>query len=304
MPLLKYHSPIDYVDTQLCKAQYIPTVKCWHCPDEVFVVIPYFGIGPIEEHLQGPSHAKQVRLRAIALSITISEALKIHGSTKAIAGGRINLASGQVSLSGFNEYYLANSGQPLLILAVKLGDINGLRHLLDQELSVARTDRSFRSALHWACKFGRLDMAELLMRHGASLYDFDTNFQTPFDLALSTKGIQVATLLINIEAAMQLEKSPRTALTTLALACHHGHPDVVKALVANGTNVNEGTFNCPLEVAIRCSSWRILEILLKAGANLQSIDHQELEKLASNGCLDYPDLQEKITLLKQYGLRL
>jgi hypothetical protein len=309
IPVLKDLRLDEPIDFQFFKAQYVPTIKCLHCPDDPFLVLPYYGIGYVEDHLNSASHARFVRLKEIAKSQTAREALLITAGARVITTALAKLGEGQPSIQGLNEDYSRRSGQTLLILSVKNAEVHILRHLLDEGLKVTgKDDWPRRSALHWSCILGRCDIAEILMRYGAKLDEPDRNFETPLDLARRSNGVDAAVSLIEVDARVRAEnKPPNAAETPLALACRYGDVAVIEAMIANGANVNEGGFNPPLEVAIKKASWSIVQTILAAGANVNSISFVARSTLigdAPYGGVVYPDSEEKISLLKQYGLRL
>jgi ankyrin repeat protein len=205
----------------------------------------------------------------------------------------------------------ALSDQTLLILAVKKHDIHVLEWLLKDGFKVQEKDSSQRSALHWACFLGRNDMAELLVRYGARLDERDAELQTPVDLALETSGVAVGMSLVQVLAQVQQKQSPRIRETALALACHLGQLTIVEAMIETGAGVNERGVNTPLELALRDATWPLVQVLLCAGAYTNTITHHHRVLLMNRrdgflvgggGKKDYADAENKIMLLKGYGL--
>ena len=303
VPMLHRPEPINLT---AYKFQFVPTVKCMDCPNEIFLVTPFYTIGPIEDHLNSPNHAHRVRLRWIAESKTARDALLVTTAPPVIVTALAKLANGDLSLPGLDELYSAKSGQPLLVLAVKNAAIHVLRHLLDEGLKVAGTDSVGRTALHWAYGAGRSDMAELLVRYGARVSTLDKWLGTPLELAVQSGGLNTGVALIEFEASVRREASPEASETPLALACRYGHLAIIERMIESGENVNEGRINLPLHVAVRKASWRVVQILLAAGANPQLIPLVDRLTLMGRGADDgvtYPDAKEKVALLKQHGLR-
>lgn len=313
-PVLDFAHHSNTFDLQLYKWQYVPTIKCSVCPNKVFLVMQYAEFSQIEEHFQSPSHGHRARLKEISASQTAREALMATAGPpmfKLIA----MLANGNRSITALNKDYFAKTQQTLLIIAIKNAEANVLSHLLAEGLNLLEKDCSQRTAMHWACLLERRHMVEILIRHDMSqmlmryprlLDGLDINGESPLDLVIQIQGIQAAVRLIELEAMIGMEQSPETSYTPLAVACHYGRLDVVEAVIADGADVNEARPNSALSVAIWRAPWRILRALLGAGADafaISKFDRDILSGRGKNNGTVYFDSEEKVEVLKQYGLR-
>lgn len=99
--------------------------------------------------------------------------------------------------------------------------------------------------------------------------------------------------------------------TPLVLACRFGQSSIVEAMIAAGADVNHGGVNSPLEVALRDAGWDMVQLLLHSNAKTSSISGlvRVLLKNKRDGFsvgqgTDYADAENKIMLLKGYGLDL
>jgi ankyrin repeat protein len=180
---------------------------------------------------------------------------------------------------------------------------------------VQEEDDMQRTALHWACELGHQDMAELLVRRGASLDTHDQQVQTPLDLSLKSDvatAVRLVQVLADVKfeeylADLRLDESMKAYKTAIVLACGFNRLAIVQGLVDAGADVNERSMNSPLAIAVRYSSWDVVQYLLSKGAAVQTIalfDLQELDKkmAGARAGSEYQDAAEKITLLSQYGL--
>lgn len=314
VPVLDFMHCSNDFDLNLYKWQCVPTIKCSVCPNKVFLVMQCFGFSHIEEHFNSPSHVRRARLKEISASQTVREALLVTAGSpmfKLLA----MLANGDRSIMALNREYFAKTQQTLLILAIKNDEANVLGHLLAEGLSLMEKDCSHRTAMHWACLFGRFNMVSMLLRHDMSgmpvryprLFDgLDINLKSPLDLVIQNQGIRAAVRLIEAEAMIGTELSPETSYTPLAVACHYSRLDVVKIMIADGADVNEGRPNSALLVAVWRAPSLIVHALLCAGADpvlISKLDRDILSGRGKEKGLAYLDSEEKVALLKQYGLQ-
>ena len=124
--------------------------------------------------------------------------------------------------------------------AVAMADVETVQHLLDQTPDLIHTYSSDGwTYLHRAAQFGRHDLADLLLRHGA-----DVN-------ARAHNGI---------------------ASTPLLCAVIGQHLDLVKYLIARGADVNLATSEgaTPLHKAAIGGDCRIVQLLLTHGARVDA----------------------------------
>jgi hypothetical protein len=74
--------------------------------------------------------------------------------------------------------------------ASRYGRLERVQALLDRKTPVDALDKNNKNctALHWACKFGHLHVVKLLIKHGASTNNIDTDGNSPLHFAAGTGG--------------------------------------------------------------------------------------------------------------------
>jgi len=163
----------------------------------------------------------------------------------------------------------AAAGRPPIIEAVRKGDGNALRALLQKGANVNETEGDGATALHWASYRDDLQSADALLKAGAKvnaandlgatalwaaaqngstamvkrLLDGGANpnlallsGETPLMVASRTGSAPVAELLIAKGA--DLNATATRKQTALMWAVGQKHPEVVKVLLAHGANVH------------------------------------------------------------------
>ena len=307
VPILR---PPQLVESAQFTLQYIPAIRCLDCvSNNIFPVKPNLGAALVEDHLHSTQHMQSIRLRYIARTRTAQAAVNTisrgRGATKALD----DLANQRLSLQSFSSWHYQVARQSLLILAVKIDDAHGLRHLLEEGLDVVELDPYGRTALHWACYRHKSTMIEILIGHGAKLNILDRCFDTPLALILRGHNVTAAIHLINAEARIRGQERPALADTPLMLACRYDQLEVVQEMIRLGADVNEAKVTSPLVEALRWASFKVVQVLLQAGATPHAVDwHEQLllrnkrDRLSLRYDTRYQDAQGKITLFKAYGL--
>mgnify|MGYP003580259589 FL=1 len=124
-------------------------------------------------------------------------------------------------------------------------------------------------AIRLAVEGGKVEVAKLLLEHGADKNAQDAYGQSLLMSAASSHGGEVMKLLIAAGADVD---APNTyQITPLAVAAEQGHLDLVNMLVAAGANVNarDTAGSTALTVAVLRGYKEIVEVLLKAGTDVQ-----------------------------------
>ena len=110
------------------------------------------------------------------------------------------------------------SDQRIIEVAVKIGDVDYVNKLIVEERPfLNHSDTHGRSLLYWACRYGHIEIVQLLFEH-----------------------------------SVNINSSDRDDITPLHIACIHEHYDVVKYLLANGVILHMvDNNNCsPLHYAV------------------------------------------------------
>ena len=186
--------------------------------------------------------------------------------------------------------------------AVRKGDKEAVRSLVQQRADVNAAQADGSTALAWAVHRDDLEMAELLIRGGANVNAENNLGVTPLSLACTNGSAAMVQKLVtaganpniplgtgetplmtcartgNVEAVKSLlargadanTKESRRGQNALMWAVAQKHAEVVRALVQNGADVHassQGGFT-PLLFAARVGDEDSARVLLQAGANV------------------------------------
>jgi cytochrome c len=120
--------------------------------------------------------------------------------------------------------------------AVKSGDVERVKVLIEQGEDVNQRARPFGTPLHQAAISGNAEMAELLLAKGADVNFNDPLLGTPLRVAAG-KGDEAVTAVL-IAGGADLAAGNAAGLTPLHAAAEGGHVAVVELLIENGADVN------------------------------------------------------------------
>lgn len=123
-----------------------------------------------------------------------------------------------------------------LIDAAKNGDAKTVRALVAQKVAVNQADADGSTALHYATRNDRTDIADLLIAAGADVNAATRYNVTPLSLACTNGDALLIEHLLHAGAAPNgTSEEGQTALMTAALT---GKVDAIKILLAHGAKVN------------------------------------------------------------------
>jgi ankyrin repeat protein len=171
----------------------------------------------------------------------------------------------------------------------KDGKLEAVRKLLEsKDIDVNVLDKKFgKTPLCWAAQHGQLDVAKLLLDHGADFDLADTIGRTPLLWAARYGHEKILQLLLgrhdSVEHKDKNERSP------LLLAAREGYLDVVKLLIKFGDKVDSKDINnqTPVSFAAMNGHFEIVMLLLGMGVNADlkesSHDRSPLSFAAENG---------------------
>ena len=178
---------------------------------------------------------------------------------------------------GANVNVQDKEGNTPLMLASKNGHVNVVTFLAEQGAMVDLQDKKGKTALHHALKSNFqchsktvLETVRSLIKSGVNVNATTNDSCTPLTIAIKHCDVQVINFLIKHGANVELQdKDGRTAL-------HHavGNYETVRCLIENGANVNATTNdNCtPLMIASKYDDLRVINLLIKHGANVELQD--------------------------------
>ena len=153
-----------------------------------------------------------------------------------------------------------------LIEAVRQGDATAARALLVDRADVNARQADGTTALHWAVRLDRLDLAELLMLAGADVMAANVFDVTPLSLAAvnGSAGMLAALLGAGADPNVAMAGSEAVILT----AARTGRADAVRTLIAHGADVNvaQAAGQTPLMWASAEGHVGTMQALIDAGA--------------------------------------
>ncbi|MFD9625383.1 ankyrin repeat domain-containing protein [Peribacillus muralis] len=120
--------------------------------------------------------------------------------------------------------------------AIKLGDINEVKHLIGDDKEILSTMTSFGTWLHVAAKKGHLEMVEYLINKGIDIDARGGTFDaSALNLAAGEGHLEIVKYLIDAGADLDESLAKRNPLFG---AIYGGHKEVVELLVENGIDIS------------------------------------------------------------------
>jgi hypothetical protein len=138
-----------------------------------------------------------------------------------------------------------------LLDAARNGDTARVRELLRKGANANAKDRGGWTPLHWAAFWGHVDVAKLLLEHGADVNAKESVYDaTPLHVAAATGHADVARLLLEHGADVNA-KYGDSDLTPLHVAALYGHADVARLLLERGADpsIRDKHGRTPLDIA-------------------------------------------------------
>ena len=179
-----------------------------------------------------------------------------------------------------------------MLEAVKAGDVTKVKALVEADPTLVNAkDESGNSAILLAAYYGRKDVVEVLLAHGAELNLFEASAVGDLDrvTSLVAEDPDLTAELVNSYAY--------DGFTPLGLASFFGHSDIVEFLLAQGAEINVASKNkmrvTPLHSAVASRHFGIAESLLAHGADVnaaQQDGYTPLHEAAQNGQMEMAEL--------------
>lgn len=163
-----------------------------------------------------------------------------------------------------------------------------LRYLLNKGMTPDICTMYKGTGLHWAAQDGDVEIAELLIRHGADVNMIDDGGQTPLQIASAAGYVDFARLLLENHADVNLGVED----TPLILASSYGKEDTVKLLIQYGAEIDKKDYDgrTALFYAKAHKQKEIQKILIKSGARTDIIDKYGI----SLADLDRKEIRKKV----------
>ena len=166
---------------------------------------------------------------------------------------------------------LEKLGGNLVHMIATDGELVLLEELL-KDTDINSVNSSNETLLHEAAKHGHLSITELLIRKGARLDLQDNHGHTALHCAASRGHTEIVRALVNAGAPIySLDLQDKTPLH---LAAENEHVDVVTELVKEEARQTEShTQDMFLHMAAMQDNWRLAQLLLQRGADVQVRDN-------------------------------
>ncbi len=162
-----------------------------------------------------------------------------------------------------------NSGETPLVIAVKAGHVNIVKHLVENGAEVNQGDKECKiTPLHWAVKRGRLQVTELLLQQkDIDVKATDKLGWTPLHIAAGNSHLNIVELLVK-HKQIHLNATNKDGYTPLHLAAINGHLKVVDLLLSNGANINESFIISIINSQVRVNKEESLKMIKMAIDNI------------------------------------
>ena len=163
---------------------------------------------------------------------------------------------------------MTNPTGSILDLAMK-GDAAKIETMIKGGVATDSRGEGEETALHWASLYGHLEVAELLLSHGADVRATDATGSTPLHGAAEEGFPELVRLLLDHKADPNAANDD--GVTPLHLAAANGHQEIVVALLEQGAaiNVADKSGSTPLHFAAEYGRISVVKILLAKGADAQ-----------------------------------
>nr|XP_034376283.1 POTE ankyrin domain family member A [Arvicanthis niloticus] len=146
------------------------------------------------------------------------------------------------------------------------------------QCSVYDRDRKDRTALHFACVYGRLPVVTVLLNNKCEIDALDKNHITPLMKAVQCWKQKCATVLLEHGADPNIIDT--SGNSALHYAVYNGHEEMAALLLQHNADIEQKTKDgfTPLLLALREKRVEVAEFLVKMGADIHVVD--ELQRNA------------------------
>ena len=175
--------------------------------------------------------------------------------------------------AGVNPNYSKN-GISALTIAIQGGHDNAVRVLLANNTDCSCPDRSpsHQIPLHQAIGHSNVDIAAMLLDHGANIKTRDEFERTALFETLNTPDLDGAVLLL--ARGIQLSPADREGDTVLHQAAPRGAVEHASLYLDQGIEMNvlNNAGLTPLHLATHCEHYRLVDLLVRKGADVNIAD--------------------------------
>ncbi|XP_797279.4 transient receptor potential cation channel subfamily A member 1 homolog [Strongylocentrotus purpuratus] len=158
--------------------------------------------------------------------------------------------------------------------------------LANDDIDINKFDHHRATPLVLACYYGRSDVAAVLIKLDAELSGirgFDENMDTPLHIALRERHLKIAKCIVekgivNGNITSLLTESNRNCVEPIHEVVKGGHRDILKHVFKECSDVSDilnrwdRNADTPLHIATYCGQYEITKMMVKKGADLDSMN--------------------------------
>lgn len=104
-----------------------------------------------------------------------------------------------------------------------------IQKYVNKKININVSDKQGDTALHYAANFGFAEIAQLLLKNGATVFAQNRFRQTPLHMAASNGHAEIAQLLL-LESGTNEEARDINGASALDLSTKAGHPEVSRVI--------------------------------------------------------------------------
>ena len=185
-------------------------------------------------------------------------------------------------------------GRTAMHWACEEGHLEVLQYLIESGADIRIPDGVARTPMHWACFGGHLDCVRYLRKNGAHINAIDCEQKTPLYLACTTNDNLDVVRYLTREGA-NIHTKTKYQYTALQIAAKRGYLPIVQHLVKCGAKINFENiyYHSPLTSACLNGHVHVAQYLIKKGA-----------KMHKNILHNFYDKAQVTTLLIENGANL
>jgi len=216
---------------------------------------------------------------------------------EAVKQGNIDKAK-ELLDKGINVNVRGDYSWTPLHLAARNKHVDLTKFLLEYGADINARSMSGRTPLYYAVWNRYTDIVKLLLDHGADINVQSMSGRTPLYYAVWNRYTDIVKLLLDHGADINVQSM--SGRTPLYYAVWNRYTDIVKLLLNHGANVNVATSVgwTPLHVAVYCGCTNIVKLLLNHGADVNVRDNDGWTPLHDAVHRRYTDVVE---LLLNHG---
>ncbi|NP_080532.1 POTE ankyrin domain family member A isoform 1 [Mus musculus] len=147
------------------------------------------------------------------------------------------------------------------------------------QCNVYHRDRKDRTALHFACVYGRLPVVTILVKNNCEIDALDKNHTTPLMKSVQCWKQKCATVLLEHGADPNIRDS--SGNSALHYAVYNGHQEMASLLLQYNADIEQKTKDgfTPLLLALREKRVEVAEFLVRMGADIHVVDELQRNTL-------------------------